>query len=99
MFSTIMYIVSVTCVCCRFPAWDAGVWGDKSQKLKWPGYGFYMEVPDGVPTTEVTVCQCGCKGDIVRPVQAPQAAIYGMIQQGIPEGSSHQYPAFCHHQV
>ena len=21
--------------------------GDKSQKLKWPGYGFYLEVPDG----------------------------------------------------
>ena len=21
--------------------------GDKPQKLEWPGYGFYMEVPDG----------------------------------------------------
>ena len=28
MFSIIIYIVSVACVCSRFPAWGGGVWGD-----------------------------------------------------------------------
>ena len=28
--------------------------GDKPQKLEWPGYGFYMEVPDGALAPEVT---------------------------------------------
>ena len=28
--------------------------GDKSQKLEWPGYGFYLEVPDGALPPEVT---------------------------------------------
>ena len=28
--------------------------GDKSQKLEWPGYGFYIEVPDGALAPEVT---------------------------------------------
>ena len=28
--------------------------GDKPQKLEWPGYGFYMEVPDGALATGVT---------------------------------------------
>ena len=28
--------------------------GDKPQKLEWPGYGFYMEVPDGALATRVT---------------------------------------------
>ena len=27
--------------------------GDKPQKLEWPGYGFYMEVPDGALPTGV----------------------------------------------
>ena len=28
--------------------------GDKSQKLEWPGYGFYIEVPDGALPPGVT---------------------------------------------
>ena len=28
--------------------------GDKPQKLEWPGYGFYMEVPDGALATGMT---------------------------------------------
>ena len=28
--------------------------GDKSQKLVWPGYGFYLEVPDGALSSGVT---------------------------------------------
>ena len=28
--------------------------GDKPQKLEWPGYGFYMEVPDGALASGVT---------------------------------------------
>ena len=28
--------------------------GDKPQKLEWPGYGFYMEVPDGALPPSVT---------------------------------------------
>ena len=28
--------------------------GDKSQKLEWPGYGFYIEVPDGALAPGVT---------------------------------------------
>ena len=28
--------------------------GDKPQKLKWPGYGFYMEIPDGALAPKVT---------------------------------------------
>ena len=28
--------------------------GGKPQKLEWPGYGFYMEVPDGALATGVT---------------------------------------------
>ena len=28
--------------------------GDKPQKLEWPGYGFYMEVPDGALAPGVT---------------------------------------------
>ena len=28
--------------------------GDKSQKLEWPGYGFYLEVPDGALPPGVT---------------------------------------------
>ena len=28
--------------------------GDKPQKLKWPGYGFYMEVPEGALATGTT---------------------------------------------
>ena len=28
--------------------------GDKAQKLKWPGYGFYMEIPDGALPPGVT---------------------------------------------
>ena len=28
--------------------------GDKSQNLEWPGYGFYIEVPDGALAPGVT---------------------------------------------
>ena len=53
-------------MCYRFSAWGGGhlVYGEIVQevmgnKLEWPGYGFYMEVPDGVLATGVY--QCGCE--------------------------------------
>ena len=45
--------------------------GDKPQKLEWPGYGFYMEVPDGALTTGMTA-SVGVKVIFFRPIQAPR---------------------------
>ena len=47
------------------------VMGDKPQKLKWAGYGFFIEVPEGALPPGVHDCQCGCKGDSRRPVSVP----------------------------
>ena len=37
------------------------------QKLVWPGYGFYIEVPAGAPSSW-SDCQCGCQSKLERAV-------------------------------
>ena len=45
--------------------------GNKSQKLEWPGYGFYLEVPDGALPPEVTA-SVAVKVTLAGQFQLPQ---------------------------
>ena len=47
--------------------------GDKSQKLVWPGYGFYMEVPEGALPPRVTA-SVGVKAILAGQFQLPEAS-------------------------
>ena len=47
--------------------------GDKSQKLEWPGYGFYMEVPDGALPPNVTA-SVAVKAILAGQFQLPEAS-------------------------
>ena len=42
--------------------------GDKPQKVEWPGYGFFIEIPEGAVPPGVTASVHGRKGDSSRPV-------------------------------
>ena len=46
--------------------------GDKSQKLEWPGYGFYMEVPDGALPLGVTAISVAVKAILSGHYQLPE---------------------------
>ena len=47
--------------------------GDKSQKVEWPGYGFYMEVPDGALPPSVTA-SVAVKAILAGQFQLPEAS-------------------------
>ena len=76
--------------------------GDKPQKLEWPGYGFYMEVPDGALASGVTA-SVGVKVILSGQFKLPDnrqliSAIYWISSSEVfLKGSGCQHPAFCSH--
>ena len=77
--------------------------GDKPQKVEWPGYGFFIEVPEGAVPPGVTA-SVGVKVILAGQFKFPEnsqliSAIYilGLIQRRVCKRSCCQYTALCSH--
>ena len=76
--------------------------GDKPQKVEWPGYGFFIEVPEGAVLPGVTA-SVGVKVILAGQFKFPEnsqliSAIYWVSSScRVCKGSCCQYTALCSH--
>ena len=75
--------------------------GDRSQKVEWPGYGFYLEVPDGAfplgMTASVAIKVVAVQAPKKQP--ADQCHLLDLSQRAIPQRGRGKHPTLSSHQV